>query len=233
MKSELSITLTCGRNWRILFVFAILLGNVSLLAEKPALSGARALSADETDKDFVSLFDGKSLTGWEGNQDIFRVEEGAIVGGTLDEPIPHNQFLCTVKEYNDFELRLNVRVIDKEINAGIQIRSRRIPNHHEMIGYQADVGGEWWGKLYDESRRRKVLAGLDDDALQGVLRPDDWNEYVIRCERKRVQLWINGLQTVDYVEQEEQIEQNGLIGLQIHSGPPGEAWYKNIRIKQL
>ena len=191
------------------------------------------VSTDEAGDGFVSIFDGKSLAGWEGNQNIFRVEEDAIVGGQLHKPTPLNQFLCTKKEYDDFELRLKVRVIDKEINAGIQIRSRRVPDHHEMIGYQADVGKIWWGKLYDESRRSTVLAGPNEQELQKVLRPDDWNEYIIRCEGKRVQLWINGLRTVDYIEQDDQIEQNGLIGLQIHSGPPGEAWYKDIRIKEL
>ena len=197
------------------------------------LQTGATVSSDKPEDGFVPIFDGKSLAGWEGNQDIFRVEEGAIVGGTLNEPIALNQFLCTKVEYDDFELRLKVRVIDKEINAGIQIRSRRVPNRHEMIGYQADVGGSWWGKLYDESRRRTVLAGPDEQELQNVLRPDDWNDYTIRCEGKQIQLWINGLRTVDYTEQDDQIEQDGLIGLQIHSGPPGEAWYKDIEINEL
>lgn len=197
------------------------------------LQTGATLSTDQAEDGFVSIFDGKSLAGWEGNHQIFRVEQGAIVGGNLNEPTPRNQFLCTKKEYDNFELRLKVRVVDREINAGIQIRSRRVPNHHEMIGYQADVGGSWWGKLYDESRRRMVLAGPDEQELSKVLRLDDWNQYTIRCEAKRVQLWINGLRTVDYVEQDDRIEQNGLIGLQIHSGPPGEAWYKDIEIKEL
>ena len=197
------------------------------------LQTGATLSTDQAEDGFVSIFDGKSLAGWEGNRQIFRVEQGAIVGGNLNEPTPRNQFLCTKKEYDNFELRLKVRVVDREINAGIQIRSRRVPNHHEMIGYQADVGGSWWGKLYDESRRRMVLAGPDEQELSKVLRLDDWNQYIIRCEAKRVQLWINGLRTVDYVEQDDRIEQNGLIGLQIHSGPPGEAWYKDIEIKEL
>jgi len=141
------------------------------------LQTGATVSSDKPEDGFVPIFDGKSLAGWEGNQDIFRVEEGAIVGGTLNEPIALNQFLCAKMEYDDFELRLKVRVIDKEINAGIQIRSRRVPNRHEMIGYQADVGGSWWGKLYDESRRRTVLAGPDEQELQNVLRPDDWNDY--------------------------------------------------------
>ena len=80
--------------------------------------------------------------------------------GSLDQPVPRNEFLCTEKEYRDFELRLKVRLLGEtgRANAGIQIRSRRIPNHHDMIGYQADLGQDYWGALYDESRRRTVLA---------------------------------------------------------------------------
>jgi hypothetical protein len=179
------------------------------------------------------LFDGKTLDGWEGNPEVFRVEQGAIVGGSLKIPVVRNEFLCTKQEYGDFELRLKFKLLGKGANAGIQIRSRRIPNHHEMIGYQADMGDGWWGCLYDESRRRRVLARADAAALGNVLKRDDWNEYVIRCEGPRVQLWINGLKTVDYREADESIEQRGVVGLQIHSGPPSEAWYKDITIREL
>lgn len=66
-----------------------------------------------------------------------------------------------------------------------------------------------------------------------VLRKDDWNDYRIRCEGSRIQLWINGLRTVDYTEEDAEIPLKGKIAVQIHGGPPGEAWYRNIRIKTL
>jgi len=181
------------------------------------------------------LFDGKSFAGWEGNLDWFRIDKGAIVAGTLDKAIPRNEFLCTKEAYEDFELRLKVKLLGdpKAANAGIQIRSQRIPNHHEMIGYQADMGQQYWGCLYDESRRRKILAQPDPKVLAEILKPNDWNQYVIRCVGPRVQLWLNGHLTVDYTESDATIEQSGLIGLQIHSGPPAEAWYKDIVIKAL
>ena len=195
-----------------------------------ACVGGQVLAAEEG---FTSLFDGKTLQGWEGNEKRFRIEDGAIVGGTLKEKIPHNEFLTSEKEYSDFELRLEVKALGEGVNAGIQIRSRRIPNHHEMIGYQADVGAGWWGKLYDESRRGRVLAGPSDELTKKIVKTYQWNDYVIRCEGKRIQMWINGQQTVDYTEKEDAIEQKGLIGLQIHGGPPTEAWYRNIRIREL
>ncbi|MCK5000238.1 MAG: DUF1080 domain-containing protein, partial [Anaerohalosphaera sp.] len=181
----------------------------------------------------VSIFDGRSFAGWEGNLDAFRIEDGAIVGGTLKEKIPRNEFLCSEKQYGDFELRLKVKLLGDNANAGIQIRSRRIPNHHEVIGYQADMGQQYWGCLYDESRRRKVLAWADKAEVAKVLKPGDWNDYTIRCEGKRIGLWINGYKTVDYVEADESVEQVGVIGLQIHSGGASEAWYKDITLKEL
>ena len=181
----------------------------------------------------VKLFDGKTLSGWEGPEKTFRVEEGAIVAGTLKTKIPRNEFLATKKDYGDFELRLKFKLLGAGANAGVQIRSERIPNHHEMIGYQADMGDGWWGALYDESRRNKVLAAPKKEIIDKALKRDDWNDYRIRCEGKRIQLWINGQQTVDYTEPDDKIPQRGKIAVQIHGGPPSEAWYKDIVITEL
>lgn len=182
---------------------------------------------------FTPLFDGRELTGWEGNLEWFRVEDGAIVAGTLEKPIPRNEFLCTNEEFGDFELRLKFKLTGKGANAGVQIRSQRIPNHHEVRGYQADLGFGFWGSLYDESRRNKILAGAKPAVIKEALKPGDWNDYTIRCEGPRIQLWINGQQTVDYTEPDDNIERSGIIGVQIHAGPPSEAWYKDIRIRKL
>lgn len=181
------------------------------------------------------LFDGKTLNGWEGNTAIFRVEDGAIVGGSLDKSLEKNQFLAATREFSDFELRLKFKVAGdaKSANAGVQIRSRRIPDHHEMIGYQADIGQQYWGCLYDESRRKVVLAQPDDDVRAKAVKQDDWNEYRIRCVGKRIQLWLNDIQTVDYTEPDDAIEQTGLIALQVHAGPPMEVRYKDIVIEDL
>lgn len=198
------------------------------------LAGAAALAADQPagEEGFTPLFDGKSLDGWEGNREVFEVRDGAIVGGSLKEKVARNEFLTTKKQYGDFELRLQFKLLGKGANAGVQLRSERVPNHHEMIGYQADLGEGWWGCLYDESRRRKVLAGPKPEDRGKVVKPDDWNDYRILCEGRRIRLWINGQPTVDYTEPDESIPQKGLIGLQIHGGGPSEAWYRNVRVKE-
>ncbi|MFZ2643884.1 MAG: DUF1080 domain-containing protein [Verrucomicrobiia bacterium] len=183
----------------------------------------------------VPIFDGKTFTGWEGDTNkTFRIEDGAIVGGSLKEKVPRNEFLCTTRSYTNFVLRVKFKLLGRGVNAGVQIRSARIPNHHEVSGYQADMADpSWWGCLYDESRRGKTLAKSDMNELNKVLKRDDWNQYEIRCEGKRIRLSINGLQTVDYTEPDNAISQQGIIGLQIHGGPPSEAWYKDITIEEL
>lgn len=181
----------------------------------------------------VSLFDDKTFTGWEGDLKSFRIEDGAIVGGTLEARIPRNEFLCTEKTYGDFELRLRVKLLGAGANAGIQFRTKRIPNNHEVIGYQADMGEGWWGSLYDESRRQRLLATADKALIAKILKTADWNDYVIRAQGDRIQLFINGQQTVDYTETDAQIDRTGVIAVQIHGGPPSEAWYRDITIVDL
>lgn len=193
---------------------------------------------EERVESFAPLFDGESLTGWEGDRDLFRVEDGAVVAGTLDDEIPQNEFLCTMEEYADFELRLQARISREDANGGIQFRSRRTPDSSEVVGYQADIGllgGDpplsIWGALYDEARRREMLAVADQDELAKVLRPGDWNDYVIRAEGGTVGIWINGYQTVDYTETDASIELDGLICLQVHAGGPAEIHYRNLEVK--
>ncbi|NQV27082.1 MAG: DUF1080 domain-containing protein [Rhodopirellula sp.] len=214
-------------------VLALCLGAVSLV-----VNGNVVAVDGKPEPGFVSLFDGKTLDGWEGNLKMFRVEDGAIIAGTQKERIPNNEFLCTKKTYGNFELRLQAKLEGKGDNAGIQFRSKRIPNHHEVIGFQADIGvmkGDQliWGALYDESRRRRFLMTGDQTELKKAVRPDDWNDFVVRCEGPHIQIRVNGYLAVDYVEKDADIADSGIIGVQIHSGEPAEASYRNIRIKEL
>jgi hypothetical protein len=201
------------------------------------LPSAEFAAGADDEPGFRPLFDGKSLAGWEGDEKVFRVADGAIVGGSLQNKIDHNHFLCTKDRFGDFELRLQAKLVGKGENAGVQFRSERIKDHFEVIGYQCDMGmaagKSIWGALYDESRRKMFLVQGDHEKLAEKVKADDWNDLVIRCEGPRVQIWVNGLQTVDYRETDEKIARSGIIGLQIHGGQPAEASYRNIRIKKL
>ena len=206
-----------------------------------SLSLVGGLWADQPQDDFLErslpLFDGETIAGWEGNAYWFRIQEKSLVAGRLDEKIPHNEFLCTTKIYDDFELRLEAKLIGEGQNAGVQFRTKRIPGSTEVSGYQCDVGvvGDRivWGALYDESRRRKMLAEPDPQEVKQTLRPDDWNQLRVVCKGNHIQIFLNGMKTVDYTESNESIPKHGVIGLQIHGGEPSEAWYRNVRIRQL
>ncbi|MEO1837095.1 MAG: DUF1080 domain-containing protein [Akkermansiaceae bacterium] len=186
-----------------------------------------------------SLFDGKSLQGWnvnKGEEKLWRVAEGTIEGGSLTEHVPHNTFIVSEKSYQNFELRLKLKItpVKGGVNSGVQIRSMRIPNHHEMVGYQADAAKNYWGKLYDESRRRKMIGELlDAEAVTKAVKPKGWNEYRILCEGPRIRMWLNGVPSVDYTEQDTRIPLDGHIGLQVHGGGTLTVQFKDITLKEL
>ena len=159
------------------------------------------------------LFDGHSFDGWEGDTNrTWRIEGGALIGGSLAETVPQNDFLCTSREYKNFDLRLRVKLEGTGfVNAGVQFRSQRLKNPaFEMTGYQADMGEGYWASLYDESRRNKTLAHTHAAIVQRLVKTGDWNDYVIRCEGARIRLWLNGVLTVDYTEDDPQIPASGL-----------------------
>lgn len=195
------------------------------------LGGCAGASVPE-EREWVSLFDGQTLNGWEGSDEYFRVEDGAIVGGRGADPIPRNEFLCREQEYGDFEMQLAFR-LEPGVNSGVQIRSQRLPGSHETIGYQADLGEGYWGAIYDESRRNRVLIAPDAEVIEEVLEPTGWNDYRILAEGPRIRLFINGQETVDYVEEDASIPQRGRVCVQIHSGPPGEVRFRELRIREL
>jgi len=185
----------------------------------------------------VALFDGRTFAGWTGDTNkTWRIEEGAFVGGTLGKTVPRNEFLRTEREFTNFVLRVKFKLLGTNgfVNGGVQIRSQpatQPPN--EMVGYQCDIGEGWWGAIYDESRRNKVLIKPDAEDVKKAIKKNDWNEYVIRAEGKTIETSINGVKMVSYTEPDESLPQYGLIGLQVHGGGMTEMRYKDITIEVL
>lgn len=185
----------------------------------------------------ILIFDGKTFRGWEGDTNkTWRIENGALVGGSLENKVPHNEFICTERQFTNFVLRIKCKLEGTEgfINGGVQVRSKRVPNHFEVSGYQVDLGDPgWWGSLYDEARRNKLLVKSDMEKINPVLKRGEWNQYVIRCEGRRIQAWFNGVQTFDYTEADNSIAEFGVIALQVHGGGKAKASYKDITVEEL
>lgn len=187
--------------------------------------------------DPVPLFDGKTFTGWEGDTEtVWRIEDSALVAGSLTIKQEKNNFLATTKTYGDFELTLKWKLEGTEgfVNGGVQFRTERIPNHHEVSGYQADLGKGYDGALYDESRRKKILAQPTPEVLAKAQKPvGEWNDYRIRAQGPHIQIWLNGIQTVDYTETEPNIATSGIIAVQIHGNATSIVRYKDLLIEEL
>ena len=187
--------------------------------------------------DGTPLFDGRSFAGWNGDtKQLWRIEDGAIVAGDARAAVPRNEFLATNREFEDFELQYEYRIdgVEKP-NAGVQFRSRRIPDHHEVIGYQADIGPGITGALYDESRRQTFLVTPSEQVQQEALARsrDGWHTCTVRCEGPRIRIAVNGVETVDYTEADPAVSRRGMIALQIHGGMVGTIRYRNIVIRDL
>jgi predicted esterase len=180
---------------------------------------------------FQPLFDGKTLQGWEGDSTLFRAENGVILGNSPG--IRHNAFLASQAEFGDFFFKTSFRMRGQaDANSGIMFRAQRVPDSTEMIGYQADIGQDFWGCLYDESRRNRVLVRPKTESLQAI-HHGDWNEYEIRARGPRIDTAINGVRMIEYRETDPAIPQSGRFGLQIHAGNLLTVEWRDVRIQPL
>jgi putative heme-binding domain-containing protein len=191
----------------------------SLIAYLQSPKQTPVLATPENAKDF---FNGKDLTGWDGDPKLWRVENGEIVGKSPG--IKRNEFLKSQMVAEDFRLKIKVKLVPNKENSGIQFRSEALPDG-EMKGPQADVGAGWWGKLYEESGRGL----LSKKSGEEYVKVDDWNEYEILAVGSKVRTWINGKLCVDL--DDAKISRRGIFGLQIHSGGPMEVRFRDFRLE--
>ena len=178
---------------------------------------------------FVSLFNGKDLTGWvtPDNKGLFSVEGGEIVGRSKKGELKKNEFLVTDKPYDDFILKAKGKYSSG--NSGIQFRSARADDG-AVAGPQADIADGYWGLLYEE-RRRGILEQYPKDKAAALIKKGDWNEFEIEAKGTHVIIKINGTTVIDRTD--EKFDKSGIIALQLHAGPPMEIRYKDIYIKTL
>ena len=179
------------------------------------------LATAENAKEF---FNGKDLTGWDGDMNVWSVENGEIVGKTTTG-LKSNTFLKAPYDVTDFKLSLKVKLTPNEGNSGIQFRSVNIAGG-EMRGPQADIGKGWWGKLYEESGRGLLVnTGGEKFVKEGA-----WNDYVVEAVGGLVRIWINSELVCDH-KNDDKLARRGLVAFQVHSGGPTEVRLKDIKLE--
>ena len=179
------------------------------------------------DNGFKPLFNGKDLTGWVTPADkaLFTVENGELVGRTQGD-LKKNEFLVTDKPYADFTLKARFKF--KSGNSGIQIRSSRAENG-KVVGPQADIGDGYFGSLYEEGLRSKLLVQYPKEEGKGLMRDGEWNDMIVTARGDQITITLNGTKTVDLVD--PVIAKTGIIALQVHVGKPMEVRFKDLMIK--
>ena len=221
----------------------------SLLFTALILSFSSQVQAEDA---FVSLFDGKSLTGWEQHSGTaeYRVENGTIIGKTV--PNTGNSFLCTARKYANFVLEVDFKV-DPSMNSGIQFRSNYYTQETEVEiagkkkkfpadrvhGYQFEIDPSpraYTGGVYDEGRRGWLFDLKNNEAARKAFKQGDWNTARIECRGDSIKTFINGVPAADF---KDELTAEGVIALQVHGvGKKTEAigkevMWKNIRIQEL
>jgi hypothetical protein len=186
------------------------------------------------------FFNGKDATGWEGLLQYWTIKDGALIGSSYPDGLKFNTFLCSKQKYRDFELKFEVKIKGEDAkmaNSGVQIRSYIEDKHRDQFrvsGPQCDIGTAggrpYWGSLYGEN-----FGGMMKEAPKEVvakaLKPDDFNEYAIKCVGKRVTVKLNGETTVD--GEFEKMPDEGIIAWQLHGGKATEVTFRNIQFKDL
>ena len=196
-----------------------------------AIRSGRALELPGRTGAWKPLFNGRDLEGWvEDTPGVWKASGGMIVGKHSGQQ--WNDFLRTRDHFEDFELALEFRLLNGVGNSGVQFRSIPAAREHELFGYQADIGEQYWGCLYDESRRNRTLAQAPTAAIQ-KLDKNGWHNYVVRALGSHITITIDGMRTVDYTEFDAGVLKRGLIGLQVHSGSGIEVWFRNLQIREI
>jgi hypothetical protein len=208
--------------------------------------------SSRADDAFVSLFDGKTLTGWEqhSGKAEYRVQEGTIVGKTV--PDTGNSFLCTAKKYSNFILEVEFKV-DPSMNSGIQFRSNYYTQETEVEiagkkkkfpadrvhGYQFEIDPStraYTGGVYDEGRRGWLFDLKNNEAARKAFKQGEWNQARIECRGDSIKTFLNGVAAADF---KDELTKEGVIALQVHGiGKKAEAvgkevMWRNIRIQEL
>ena len=183
--------------------------------------GQAALPAGAVDP--AAFFNGKDLTGWDGDKQLWHVENGEIIGKTTTG-LKHNEFLKSQLVLTDFRLTFQIKLVPNSANSGVQFRSEPF-GEYEMKGCQADIGEGWWGKLYEENGRALLTKPPGDN----FVKTNDWNTYEILAVGGKIRTALNGRLCTDL--DDPQVALRGITGLQVHAGDPTEVRFKDFKLE--
>jgi hypothetical protein len=208
------------------------------------------------DAGYETIFNGKTLDGWEGDPKYWRVENGAMVGEITPETLlKYNSFIIWRGGVTkDFDLKVEYRITAAG-NSGINYRSVELPGvKHVLKGYQADIDGRnrYTGQNYEErgrtfnamrgqiarvppAKKAEVIGSVGDSAaLAAFVKSEDWNEYHLIARGNTLVHILNGhVMSVVIDDDPENRKMEGLLGVQVHVGPPMKVEYRNFRLKKL
>jgi hypothetical protein len=204
---------------------------LSLAAVVVALTTGVVAADDKPDKDFIPIFDGKTLNGWKkvGGGATYRVEDGCVVGEVGPGA---NTFLRTEKSYANFILKVEAK-LDVPGNSGIQFRSHQKDGDGRVFGYQCEIDPSdraWSAGIYDEGRRGWLNDLKGQEKAQKAFKLTEWNEFVIHAEGPWLRTWLNGVPCADLIDT---MDADGFIALQVHSGQKGKIRWRNVHLKEL
>ncbi len=262
------------KNIKTIAISGLFLGTLLMAQACNGTAGNKDAAANdstaqaESDQNFVDMLDGKTLSGWEGDTTIWRVENGILIGEIAadKEPLKNNTFLIWQGgEPSDFVMTAKFRISDKG-NSGINYRSERFTElPYALKGYQADIDGKknYTGQNYEERKRttlayrgqraevaeikegvtaeakgnawtnRNVLDTIDNlETLKNAIKENDWNDIEIVAQGNKLSHFVNGKLMSEVIDNDSKNRvDKGLIGVQVHVGPPMKVEYKDMRIK--
>ncbi len=257
-----------------LLIFEVILLIIMMSSMTLSVDEAENTDPDSAKADFVSIFNGENLEGWEGDPTYWRVENGCLVGEVTPSTLLKSNTFIIWKggEPGDFELKTEFRITESG-NSGINYRSDRLEGvPFALTGYQADIDGKnrYTGQNYEEKKRttlayrgekavitsqgnpneegslranvqkncwqsRKVVKSLgESEALKANIKSEDWNECHLIIKGNKLKHYVNGILMSEVIDKDAiNRKLSGLLGVQVHVGPPMKVEYRNIRLKKL
>jgi len=187
-------------------------------------------------KEPQSLFDGQSLAGWEmatSEKGFWKVENGTLIGENNGQGKADSTFLWSEKTYEHFEFRCLIKISDGAFNSGIQFRAQN--KGGKISGYQADIGHpNLWGKLFEEGgKERGQLSKGEAKKIQSALNGKEWNEYLIRANGPIIQIFINGKEVANFLENEPSTPYRGRLAIQLPNGASSRIELKDLTLTKL